>query len=365
MKILIPIISFGRAGGNRVLSQLANNWMTMGVSVDFLVDYRSPAPYFPTNANIIYFDGSGRLYDKEDLNSVRKNFKESNNSLNIYIGMWRALLKLKHNYDIILANHSLTTIPIFLAGASKAQKFYYIQAYEPEYYEIEKGLKSKILKHLSKISYALPFHKIVNAPIYLKYKKINSNLWIPPGIDNKIFFRRLSSPKISGNITLGIIGRKEISKGTIYALKAFEQLADKYPDIKLRIAYGNLPENWFHERAFISVPQNDSELASFYREIDILIAPGIVQLGACHYPVIEGMACGTPVVTTGYYPANQDNSWIVEVQNINQIVEAISEIILLQPTDLENYLDRAFDATKEFAWPEVAKKFLKQFNEFL
>jgi len=44
MRILIPIGGFGRAGGYRVLSELANHWIALGATVDFLVDHRSDPP---------------------------------------------------------------------------------------------------------------------------------------------------------------------------------------------------------------------------------------------------------------------------------------------------------------------------------
>jgi len=37
----------------------------------------------------------------------------------------------------------------------------------------------------------------------------------------------------------------------------------------------------------VVVPGNDTELADYYRSVDILIAPGTVQHGAPHYPVME------------------------------------------------------------------------------
>lgn len=92
--------------------------------------------------------------------------------------MFRALVKLKNKYDLILANHSLTTYPVFLSGKSKSIKVYYIQAYEPEYYSLNKGIKNKILQLLSKLSYKLPLKQIVNAEVYLKYKEINAIDWV-------------------------------------------------------------------------------------------------------------------------------------------------------------------------------------------
>lgn len=363
MKILIPIIGFGSAGGYRVLSELANHWKLSGHQVDFLVDERSAEPYFPTSAYIHRFNREGEI-----LRGVVKNeevsYKPSGNAFSIYLGMWRALKRIGDRYDVILANHSLTAFPVALAQVGKVKKFYYVQAYEPEYYALEKGKKAKVLEWLSTFSYKLPLQQIANSPIYIGYRNVRAKHWIPPGIDEKIFYRRPSPPLFvkSQPWTIGVIGRREPSKGTRYALEAFEELARKDPYVRLKVAFGNLPEGWHHDRAEVVIPRNDSELADYYRSVDILIAPGTVQLGACHYPVLEAMACGTPVVTTGYLPANEGNAWIVPVHDSASITVAAKHIQQLPKNELNSKLTRANDAIKKFFWNDIAPRFINIFK---
>lgn len=59
MRILIPMLGFGRAGGYRVLSELANVWLRAGHDVAFAVPATSEVPYFPTEATIHWLDGKG------------------------------------------------------------------------------------------------------------------------------------------------------------------------------------------------------------------------------------------------------------------------------------------------------------------
>lgn len=363
MKIIIPIIGFGRAGGYRVLSELANNWVKTGHQVDFLVDERSDDPYFPTNANILRFDKKGKIL-KNDTKTGEKAFSVNGNAFSIYFGMFRALQGIGARYDAILANHSLTAIPVTLARTGSAKKFYYIQAYEPEYYDLEKGIKAKLLKWLSVLSYKLPLHQIANAPIYIGYRGISASQWIPPGVDEAVFFRRAISPKFEPGKPwfIGVIGRHEPAKGTNYVLQAFEKLAKRDANVHLKVAFGNLPQGWSHERAEVVMPKNDNELAHFYRTVDILVAPGTVQLGACHYPVLEAMACGTPVITTGYLPANRENSWIVPIHDANAIASALEDIFLMQETEREKILANAHSAISDFYWKYIAGKFISKMN---
>ena len=362
INILIPIIGFGRAGGYRVLSELANYWKRAGNRVVFLVDHRTQPPYFPTDAEIIYFDIDGSV---SNVCQIDKTFKVNGNALGIYLGMWRALNKLAADFDVLLANHSLTAIPVSLCRAGHAKRFYYVQAYEPEYFELEGGIRARILKKLSWLSYKLPLVQIANAPIYIGYKGIQAKAWIPPGLESTSFYRRKHPPLALNDkqIVIGVIGRNEPAKGIIYALQAFERLAKSDSRYRLKVAFGNLPANWAHPKAEVVLPQNDGELADFYRSLDVLIAPGTVQLGACHYPVLEAMACGTPVVTTGYLPADSANSWIVPIKNSSAIAAAVEEIDRMPAVERAQYLDRAVAAVEPFMWENVSELFLRHFRE--
>jgi hypothetical protein len=150
MKILIPILGFGRAGGYRVLSELANHWKKMGHEVNFLVNEASTPPYFPTDAVINWINNSGNNVEKkEQVISLPSIFNVPNNLKSLY----RSLSKIGKNYDAILANHCLTVWPTAFANCGSARKYYYIQAYEPEYYAMQEGIKSRILEEMAKQSY--------------------------------------------------------------------------------------------------------------------------------------------------------------------------------------------------------------------
>lgn len=359
-RILIPVAGFARAGGFRVLSELANKWIESGHQVDFLVHKSFATPYFPTLAGIRAF-GMFRLAENVECGScgvVEKPWPGF-----IYLGMLRALNEIGSEYDVIIANHSLTAFPVAFARCGRARKYYYVQAYEPEYYSLRKTLKSRVPEILSIISYSLPLQQVVNSPIYLGYKRITAKAWVPPGIDLANFYRRPSVPLSADRRawTIGTIGRHELTKGTKYVLEAFEKLAMMDPNVSLKVAFGNLPAGWSHDRADIVIPKNDKELADYYRSVDVLLAPGIAQLGACHYPVIEAMACGTPVVTTGYLPAESSNAWIVPVRDSAAIVDALLEIKAMAPLDLEAKLNLAAAAIIPFSWTKVAEEFLRIF----
>lgn len=356
MKLLIPVATFGVGGGFRVLSELANHWMQSGHDVTFLVDARSGVPCYPTTARIERFDPQGF---EVPASSPRDSFADSGNIRSVYMGMLRALRRVGASYDVILANHSFTALPVAWARTGSARKWYYIQAYEPEYYSFVPGWKGRVLQAVSALSYWMPLRQVANAPIYIGYRSIRAQHWIPPGLDPAVFHRRTDAPRQNptSKVTLGVISRTEETKGTRYVLEAFEQLARKDQRYHLKVAYNNLPAGWSHDRCEVVVPQGDDGLAAYYRSVDVMIAPGTVQLGACHYPVLEAMSCGTPVITTGYLPADQQNAWLVPVRDSIAIERAVEDFVAISPTGLQEKLDRAALAVESFQWAAVASAF--------
>ena len=67
MKILIPSFGFAKSGGFRVLSQFANYWIKLGHEVTFLCSSNSIEPYFPTDAEIIWFNDKGVVEDAPNI----------------------------------------------------------------------------------------------------------------------------------------------------------------------------------------------------------------------------------------------------------------------------------------------------------
>lgn len=355
MRILIPVLGFGRGGGHRVLSELASAWTRAGHDVAMLVHSEAGTPYFPTEARIIRTDVRGRLTDAVPEGPPRPGFW----GLRFVRALYAGLGRIGRDYDVILANHSLTPFPVWAARTGRARLFYYIQAYEPEVFKME-GHPVKRL--LSALSYRLPLRQIVNGPLYVDYKGISAEGVVPFGIDLEIFPFKGPPVPLAGaeEILLGCIGSSGPTKGTAYVLAAFEKLWAKDKRYRLRVAYGNLPEGWSHPACEIVTPADDSGLAAFYRSLDILIAAGTVQHGAPHYPVLEAMASGTAVVTTGYMPANDGNSWLARNRDSDSLAEKVEEIVA--GAGHEARVMQARDDVVDFAWDRIAAKMIALFE---
>jgi len=356
MKILIPILGFGRTGGYRVLSQLATEWCKQGHAVDFLCPDTSAHPYFPTDGRILWVNDNGNSCSGPNPN------KPLSGTYNIS-ALFFGLRKLNLNYHILLANQCLTAWPIVLAPCGAAKKFYYIQAYEPDYYSSARSIKGALLSVISALTYHFPLKRITNSPIYFRYKNLRASVAIPPGIDLSIFkpLALTRDLECANLVTIGCIGRSEPEKGIIYALHAFEALHKLDSRFRLRVAYGNLPQDWSHPHCEVVMPKNDNELADFYRSLDILIAPGTVQHGAPHYPVLEAGSCGVTVVTTGYMGATPDTAWIVANKDVQSIVNSVTQAVSDHKVRINKRTNFLIESSK-YGWNRVSSTFIDCFE---
>ncbi len=365
MDILIPVTGFGRAGGFRVLSKLADEWTRAGHRAAFLAPNWSDPPHYPTVAEILWVDRWGtRRPPLLRGQSAGPTPGGASGVLRALLALWLGIQRSGRRWDAIVANHSLTAWPVALAPV-RGKRVYYVQAYEPEYYASKPGLRSRVLQGLAHASYSLPLVQVANAPLYLGYRSCRARSWVPPGLDLDLFHARPTGaapgPAVPGRpLVVGCIGRAEPEKGTRLALEAFREFAKVHPGAaRFRLADFGVPRDWIEDPATERVvPGNDAELADYYRSLDVLLALGTVQHGAHHYPVMEAMACGVAVVTTGYMPASPTNAWIVE-PTASAAARALSEI-RASPAVVADKIIRARAAIEGYAWPEIGRRFAEE-----
>lgn len=357
MKILIPVLGFGHFGGYRVLSKLADELIKLGHSVTFINADTSNKPYFPTIAEILSIDKNG---DLKPFNSSKPKKATAFSHQKL---LTRAFLKLdSKSYDIIIANHSLTTIPIKIAGLAH-KTLYYVQAYEPEFYQMKPGFKNKVLQIFSALTYKMNLYTVVNAEVYLKFKKLKASRVLYPGVDFSKFYPSTTKKVKKENETIiGTIGRLEPQKGTSYVLKAFNKLKKKYPGIRLHIAFGNSDDFLGYDDIQCFQPHGDEALGEYYRTLDFYFCAGFAQLGAFHYPVAEAMSCGVSLITTQYYPANNDNAWLVEPKNVEDIVNSFEKAYNNDELR-EEKIQQALKDVQQFEWETVGKILNEYINE--
>jgi glycosyltransferase involved in cell wall biosynthesis len=355
MKILIPVLTFHNTGGSRVLSKLANELILLGNEVEFLCPDGSGIPYFPTFAKISWIDKNGNLYQDSNHPDTGEEFFSIQKKLS------KALANIpKGSYDAIFANHSLTIMPIVKNGLV-AKTLYYVQAYEPDYYKLQGGLKNRLLVLLSSRSYRKDLFTVVNADMYKKYKKLNTTKVLYPGLDFDLFFPK-PTKSATEKIIIGTVGRKEKFKGTEYILHAFTIIREKYPQAELHVAFGKAVDYDNFSGVYCFQPTGDEALGEYYRSLDYYFCAGFTQLGAFHYPVVEAMRSGVSVITTPYYPASDNNAWITKICDTPDIVRKFEEAYA-NPLLTQQKTEQALLDTAQFDWKKAGALLNQYFLE--
>lgn len=350
MKILIPILSFSSAGGMRVLSKLADAMIDQGHQVEFLASHLINDPYYPTKAEIITFRNAfTRIPVIRGLCNL--------------IGIYSYLRVNKSSYDVVLSNYNLTAFPVYFSTLGTGKGYYYIQAYEPEFYN-KRTLIGLISYLLASLSYKLPLKKVVNSCIYKNFKLLSAEDVVEPGIDLDIFHYAPVEP-IEGTIAIGCIGRKLKWKGTLEIIQAVNNVREMTGiNLELTVAF-ELPDGVKEEDySFVHLvePHGDERLSEFYRSVELFIATGLIQDGAFHYPCIESMASGC-VVISNYGPANEDNSLFITSTTVDKIQTQILRYLKFTKDDISLIRKMGRATSTKYSWGNTARKMEYFFNK--
>ncbi|SFQ11089.1 Glycosyltransferase involved in cell wall bisynthesis [Geopseudomonas sagittaria] len=341
MNIIIPILGFGKAGGYRVLSKLANEFIKQGNSVTFVTPAYGKTPYYPTTAKIINTKSLFR-----DTPIIRVLFG--------IISIWLRILKMENGH--VLANHNLTAY-IAYALPKKFKKTYYVQAYEVNL------MRSFLGKLVAYISYFLPVKKIVNSEKILPryFHKISGT--VPAGIDLELFYRESKIYDKSKKIRIGCIGRTERYKGTNEIIEAFSSIIKKY-DVELNIAVHTpkIPDTIKDSTKSFSI-SSDKELSEFYDKNEIIVATGLIEDGAFHYPCAEGMASGK-IVISNYSPLVEEQHKThaqLQLRKItsSKIAKALEYAINMTADEQKLETEKNKEIISKYSWEIVSNEMIK------
>lgn len=338
MNVYIPVLSFGKAGGHRVLSKMADGLIDNGCKVYFIAPDNNSHPYYPTKAEII------RTPSPFYKNKIIKY------CIVIYF-LYQKLRSLPAG--IVLANQHLTAY-LILFLPRKMKKYYYVQAYEVG---LVKGCFRKTLAYLT---YFMPFKKVVNSAILLPRYINNYLAEVPAGVDLKIFNpfnNKMMDEPINSIVKIGFIGRAEWYKGTKEIIKAVKMVSDETNDlmqVNIAIHKPDIPSGFKATVSFYEI-LNDYDLADFYRKNDIIIATGLIEDGAFHYPCAEGMACGSLVISNYAPLVDTDSIFSIRKVTVEEIASKLKLALALKEEDKQREIRKNIDHMCLYSWERIGK----------
>ncbi|ODT03904.1 MAG: hypothetical protein ABS52_07405 [Gemmatimonadetes bacterium SCN 70-22] len=161
---------------------------------------------------------------------------------------------------------------------------------------------------------------------------------LPNGVEVERFAQATPAHDVPAGRKLLFVGRLEPRKGLPFAMRAFAQLASRYPDLSLivvgdgpeRDAINQLPPD-VRRRVHLKGKVSYEALPTYHRAADVFISPatGAESFGIV---LVEAMAAGLPVVASnipGYREVARDGreSLLVKPSDADALAEGIAHLL--------------------------------------
>lgn len=171
------------------------------------------------------------------------------------------------------------------------------------------------------------------------------------------------------------VGTIQPRKNYSRAIKALKILRDEGYELDFVIAGG---KGWLEDEMYQTITEtgqqnhihligfaDDDDLPALYSGAECVVFPSLYE--GFGFPVLEGMACGTPVVTSNIssLPEVAGNAaLLVDPYNIEAIADAIRRI--LDDSNLrKNLIEHGIVQAAKFTWEKSAQQLCQIYNDIL
>ncbi|MGB7340216.1 MAG: glycosyltransferase family 1 protein [Phototrophicaceae bacterium] len=171
---------------------------------------------------------------------------------------------------------------------------------------------------------------------------------------------------ISSNPYLFSIGTIQPRKNFSRVIHALKRLRDRGYDLHLVIAGG---KGWLEDEMYQTIEAlnmrdlvhligfvDDEDVAGLYSGAECVVFPSLYE--GFGFPVIEGMACGTPVITSNVSSLPEvagDAAIMVDPYDIDAITDAIQRV-LDDNTLRDRMIQAGFEQASKFTWEKSARQ---------
>jgi glycosyltransferase involved in cell wall biosynthesis len=256
--------------------------------------------------------------------------------------------------DVVVATWWETAEWVANLSESKGAKAYFIQHHE---------VFDFLPKQRVEATYSLPLHKITIAKWLVelmgtRYGDFSVSL-VPNSVDTEQFY---APPRCKQSIpTVGMLYTDNYTKGCDISLQAFSLAARKIPNLRL-VAFGfnkpspklPLPSNTEY-----ACKPNQKSLKDFYAKCDAWLFGSRSE--GFGLPILEAMACRTPVIgtPTGVAPEllADGAGVLVKPEDAEDMARAIEQLCNLSETDWRAMSDAAYITVTRYTWEDATDLF--------
>ncbi|MEG4235310.1 glycosyltransferase family 4 protein [Microcoleus sp. Pol11C3] len=349
MKITFVLPTLSLTGGIRVISIFAELLRKRGHSV-FVISVPHPQPSMRQQVKSL-LRGRGWISPPEKEPSFFDNLGVEHKIIDRYRPVED---KDVPDADVVVATWWETAEWVAKLSPSKGAKAYFIQHHEIFDYLPQGRVEA---------TWMLPMHKITISEWLVelartKYGDREVSL-APPTVDTKQFY---ACPRNKQSVpTVGLMYSTIYWKGTDIALKAFSLAAEKIPNLRL-VAFGTeapsselpLPAN----AEYVIQPDQD-KIKDYYSKCDAwLLASRSEGFGL---PIIEAMACRTPVISTPAGAAPEilsgGSGILVRPEDPEEMAKAIERICQMPNSKWQAMSEAGYGKVNNYTWDDATAHF--------
>lgn len=349
MKITFVLPTLSLTGGIRVISIFAELLRKRGHSV-FVISLPRPQPSMRQQVKSL-LRGGGWISPPENEPSFFDNLAVEHKITDRYRPVED---KDVPDADVVIATWWETAEWVAKLSPSKGAKAYFIQHHEVFDYLPQGRVEA---------TWRLPMHKITISQWLVELARTEYDddqvSLAPPTVDTKQFY---ACPRNKQSVpTVGLMYSTVYWKGTDIALKAFSLAAEKIPNLRL-VAFGTeapsselpLPAN----AEYVIQPDQD-KIKDYYSKCDAwLLASRSEGFGL---PIIEAMACRTPVISTPAGAAPEILSGgtgiLVRSEDPQEMAKAIESICQLPNSKWQAMSEAAYAKVNNYTWEDATDHF--------
>lgn len=349
MKITFILPYFGASGGNRVVAIYAGLLQKRGHQVTLV----SQPAQVPTTGRKLKSLIRGRRVHPPVSGSVFLGPEKINH---IVLDSSRPPRESDvPDSDVIIATWWETAYWVAALSERNGRKFYFVQ-----HHEIHKHLPW----HISRGSYYLPLKKITISQWLVDIMREEYGDPSVPLIHNSVDTEQFHAPPRGKRTvpTVGLMYSATPIKGLDVSLRAIAKVLERIPNLKV-VAFGTQPPtrslplpigSEFHLK-----PSQD-RIRKIYASCDAWLF-GSREEGF-GLPILEAMACRTPVVgtRTGAAPELIDdgmNGHVVDVEDSEALGERLLRVLSLAPDDWVSMSNAALSTTRDYTWTDATDLF--------
>ncbi|WP_088894508.1 glycosyltransferase family 4 protein [Leptolyngbya ohadii] len=255
--------------------------------------------------------------------------------------------------DVVIATWWETAYWVANLRASKGAKAYFVQHHEVFDYLPQEQVAA---------TYRLPLHKIVVARWLqdLMRDKYDSNVsLVPNSVDSQQFYAPVRSKQPVP--TVGMMYSTTPWKGTDLMIRAFQIAAEQIPQLRMT-AFGS-----YKPIATLPLPSNSTftyrppqhELRHYYAGCDAWLFGSRSE--GFGLPIVEAMACRTPVIGTpaGTAPdlLSGGAGLLVPHHDAQAMAQAIIQVCRMSNAEWRSLSQAAYGKVADYTWEDAADRF--------